>query len=41
MVDGPEGDGDGHSDGCGVGGQVENVAEFCREQKISRQTFYK
>ena len=24
-----------------LAGQVENVAEFCREQKISRQTFYK
>ena len=24
-----------------LAGQVENVAEFCREQQISRETFYK
>ncbi|WP_159233874.1 helix-turn-helix domain-containing protein, partial [Mycolicibacterium vanbaalenii] len=22
-------------------GQIDNVAQFCREQQISRQTFYK
>ena len=24
-----------------LAGQVDNVAEFCRDQQISRQTFYK
>ena len=41
MVHGPEGDGDGHSCAAALAGQVDNVAAFCREQQISRQTFYK
>ena len=41
MVHGPEGDGDGYSCATALAGQIDNVAQFCRDRQISRQTFDK
>lgn len=41
MVHGPEGDAMDIRMAAALAGQIENVAEFCRQEQISRQTFYK